>query len=146
MEFDDIINEAINFFENIDQILFEITQEKETQQFIIKTIQDQLFNTGEDGDGVSLGDYSPVTIQIKRAKNQPVDRITLKDTGEFYDSFEVEAFEGGFIISGNGQKSPSDNLFVTYGDNILKPNIDSSILIAEYYATKLIKEFENIFH
>ena len=86
MDFEDCINEIINFFENIDDVLFNITQEKETQDFLIDVLQDQLFTTGEDGKGLSLGDYSPVTIQIKRAKGQPTDRITLKDTGEFYKS------------------------------------------------------------
>ena len=76
MEFDECINQAINFFENIDEILFQITKEQETQDFLIEVLQDQLFTTGEDGDGVSLGDYSPVTIKIKRAKGQPTDRIT----------------------------------------------------------------------
>ena len=87
MNFEDCIKEAISFFENIESILFEITNEKDTQDFLIDTLQDQLFTTGEDGDGVSLGNYSPITIKIKKRKGQPTDRITLKDTGAFYDSY-----------------------------------------------------------
>ena len=145
MEFDECINQAINFFENIDEILFQITKEQETQDFLIEVLQDQLFTTGEDGDGLSLGDYSPVTIKIKRAKGQPTDRITLKDTGEFYRSYMIEAFEGGFIVDADGQKSPTDNLFVSYGDDILKPNEETITLITEYYEPKLLERFESIF-
>lgn len=145
MDFDESINQAINFFENIDEIILEITQEKETQDFLIEVLQDQLFTTGEDGNGLSLGDYSPVTVQIKRAKNQPTDRITLKDTGEFYESYEIEPFKGGFIIDADGQKSPSDNLFVKYGDDILKPNDETLTEIAEYYEHKLFEYWQNLF-
>ncbi len=145
MEFEDCIKELINFFENIDEILFEITNEQETQDFLIEVLQDQLFTTGEDGDGVSLGDYSPVTIKIKRAKGQPTDRITLKDTGDFYRSYMIEAFKGGFIVDADGQKSPEDNLFVSYGDDILKPNEETITLITEYYEPKLLEYIENIF-
>ena len=141
----DSIEVALEFFENIDQVILEITEEPETQKFLIKVIQDQLYSTGEDGDGVSLGDYSPVTVQIKRRKNQPTDRITLFDTGEFYDSWTIDPFEGGFIIDGDGQKSPSDNLFVTYGDDIQKPNDETLTLIAEFYEHKLLEYWENLF-
>jgi len=145
MSFEDSINDAINFFKDIDSIILEITQEPETQKFLIEVLQDQLFTTGEDGNGLSLGDYSPVTVQIKRAKGQPVDRITLKDTGEFYDSYNIDPFNGGFIIDANGQKSPSDNLFVTYGDDILKPNDETLTEIAEYYETRLFEYFTDLF-
>ena len=144
MDFEDCINEMINFFENIDDVLFNITQEKETQDFLIDVLQDQLFTTGEDGKGLSLGDYSPVTIQIKRAKGQPTDRITLKDTGDFYKSYMIEAFRGGFVVEADGQKSPSDNLFVTYGDDILLPNDETLTLIAEYYETRLFDYWETL--
>ena len=145
MSFEDSINDAINFFKDIDSIILEITQEPETQKFLIEVLQDQLFTTGEDGNGLSLGDYSPVTVQIKRAKGQPTDRITLKDTGEFYDSYNIDPFNGGFIIDANGQKSPSDNLFVTYGDDILKPNDETLTEIAEYYETRLFEYFTDLF-
>ena len=133
MDFEDCINELIKSFENIDEIILQITEEPETQKFLIDVIQDQLYNTGQDGNGQSLGEYSPVTVQIKRRKGDPVDRITLVDTGEFYDSWTIDPFLGGFIIDGDGQKSPSDNLFVTYGDDIQKPNDETLTLIAEYY-------------
>ena len=141
----DSLETALNFFENIDQIILEITERKETQEFLIKVIQDQLYSTGEDGNGLSLGDYSPVTVQIKKAKGQPTDRITLVDTGEFYDSWTIDPFEGGFLIDGDGQKSPSDNLFVTYGDDIQKPNDETLTLIAEYYEHELFKYWEDLF-
>lgn len=144
MNFEDIINKQLNFFQNIDSVILEITEEKETQDFLIEVLQDQLFTTGEDGNGLSLGDYSPITVQIKRAKGQPTDRITLKDTGKFYDSYEIEPFEGGFIIDADGRKKDTD-LLVRYGDDILLPNDETLTEIAEFYETKLFEYWENLF-
>ena len=144
MSFENCINIALNFFENIDSIIFDITKEKETQDFLIDVLQDQLFTTGEDGNGLSLGEYSPVTVKIKTAKGQPTDRITLKDTGAFYNSYEIDPFEGGFFINADGIKEDTD-LFFRYGDDILKPNQETTILIAEYYEQRLFEYWENIF-
>jgi len=53
----------------------------------------QLYEQGEDSLGRSLetigGGYSPYTIEIKNRKGQPTDRVTLKDSGDFYQSFDV---------------------------------------------------------
>ena len=144
MSFENCINIALNFFENIDSIIFDITKEKETQDFLIDVLQDQLFTTGEDGNGLSLGEYSPITVKIKQSKGQPTDRITLKDTGAFYNSYEIDPFEGGFFIDADGKKKDTD-LFFRYGDDILKPNEETTTLIAEYYEQRLFEYWENIF-
>ena len=143
MDFQKIIEDQINFFKNIDSVILEITEEKETQDFLINILQDQLFTTGEDGNGLSLGEYSPVTIQIKKRKGQPTDRITLKDTGDFYNSYELQPFEGGFVIDGNGKKEGTD-LFLKYGDDILKPNDETLTEIAEFYEDKLFEYWKNL--
>ena len=44
----------------------------------------QLYEQGRDGAGVeimSYAPYEPVTIEIKRSKGQPTNRVTLRDTG-----------------------------------------------------------------
>lgn len=77
-----------------NQILKQILDSTELQEEIIylNTI-DQLYKKGEDKLGRSLdavgGGYSPYTIQIKSQKGQPTDRVTLKDTGAFYESWKI---------------------------------------------------------
>ena len=144
MDFEDIMNFWIKSLSDIDSVLEEITNKDETQKFLIDTLQDQLFATGEDGNGVSLGEYSPVTVRIKRAKGDPTDRITLLDTGAFYESYFITPFKGGFFIDADGKKE-STNLFVRYGDDILKPNQESLILISDYYESALIEYFTDVF-
>lgn len=77
-----------------NKILKKILSSKQLQNKIIylNTVK-QLYEQGEDSLGRSLesigGGYSPYTIQIKNRKGQPTDHVTLKDTGDFYQSFEV---------------------------------------------------------
>ena len=80
----------------------------------------QLFDNGENSLGVSIMDYapySPVTIQIKKAKGQPYNRVTLRDEGDFEQSFFVEAdFEKFQIFAADGK---TEDLIRKYGSQIL---------------------------
>jgi hypothetical protein len=70
--------------------------------------QDQLFAKGVNRLGVRIDEYrpySPSTIKVKIKKRQPYDRVTLKDTGEFYDSFYVETSEDRFYIKASDEKT-----------------------------------------
>ena len=83
--------------------------------------QDQLYAKGIDSKGVSLkaigGDYAYVTKDIKSYFNQPIDRITLKDTGEFYESFNVKVTSSEVIIEADTMKD--EDLRVRWGNDIL---------------------------
>jgi len=84
-------------------IIQSILQDAELQKHIIylNTI-DQLFEKGEDSLGRKLedvgGSYSPYTIMKKLEKGQPFDRVTLKDTGEYYDSYRIVEPSGADYI------------------------------------------------
>lgn len=46
---------------------------------------------GTDSKGYGISpEYSALTVQIKTEKGQPTDRVTLYDTGAFYESQYVE--------------------------------------------------------
>jgi len=98
---------------NENKILNQILRSTELQEYIIElNTQDQLFTKGQDKLGRDLdsigGGYSPFTIQIKSQKGQPIDRVTLKDTGAFYDSFYVELNDTYFTIVANPMKNGKD--------------------------------------
>lgn len=88
---------------DITPIIQSILQNPELQKHIIylNTI-DQLFERGEDSLGRKLedvgGSYSPYTIMKKLEKGQPFDRVTLNDTGEYYDSYKIVAPSGADYI------------------------------------------------
>ncbi len=101
------------------------------RELIINLNQEQLYNLGEDSEGKSLGTYAPSTVMIKQAQGVPTDRITLRDTGDFYSSFKVFYSNGEIFIDADGQKDDT-NLFAEYGEDILGLNdANMSIFVDE---------------
>lgn len=88
--------------------------------------QDQLYAKGVNRLGVRIDEYQPyrpLTIKVKIEKRQPYDRVTLKDTGEFYDSFYVETAEDRFYIKASDEKT--NWLVKKYGAEIFGLTNDS---------------------
>lgn len=88
--------------------------------------QDQLYAKGVNRLGVRIDEYQPyrpLTIQVKIEKRQPYDRVTLKDTGELYDSFYVETAEDRFYIKASDEKT--NWLIKKYGAEIFGLTNDS---------------------
>ena len=88
--------------------------------------QDQLYAKGVNRLGVRIDEYQPyrpLTIKVKIEKRQPYDRVTLKDTGEFYDSFYVETAEDRFYIKASDEKT--NWLIKKYGAEIFGFTNDS---------------------
>lgn len=103
------------------RVIFSINEIKE--EIIYLNTQEQLFEKGIDSEGVRLDvargyGYANVTKKIKAQKGQPTDRITLKDTGEFYQSFRVDVRAGVITINADAQKDDT-NLFTEWGIDIL---------------------------
>lgn len=87
---------------------------------------DQLYAKGVNRLGVRIDEYQPyrpLTIKVKIEKRQPYDRVTLKDTGEFYDSFYVETAEDRFYIKASDEKT--NWLIKKYGAEIFGLTNDS---------------------
>jgi hypothetical protein len=127
---------------DINQIVNAIIATPEFTNFIITlNTGGQLFDQGIDSLGLSLGRYAPDTIEQKIEKGLPFDRITLFDTGEFYQSFDVIANENDdfFTITANPIKEDS-NLFEDFGENIVGLTEESKEFLAEKLKVKLQKE------
>ena len=121
-----LLNNAISLDENaiIDTILID----KAFQAFIINlNTEEQLFKQGINALNVKLdtigGGYSDATIigtsnfEGKISKGQPTDRVTLKDTGEFYESFKITLNKDNFVISSDPMKDGT-SLFQRWGKEI----------------------------
>lgn len=108
----------------------------------------QLYEKGVNAYGVAIMDYmpyTPYTIEIKTIKGQPTDRVTLRDTGDFHESFYVEATDTQFVIKAHDWKT--EKLIKKYGRQILgltRENLDE--LIKQYiYPELLDKAKETIY-
>ena len=90
-----------------------------SEDLIIEMVCNQLYS-GYDGYTASIQPpYAPSTIKRKLRKGQPVDRVTLRDTGEFYKSLHVEFDEEGFFVASTDQEL-SNILKSRYGSPILR--------------------------
>lgn len=94
-----------------DKLLKNIFADKFLQDYILDlNREDQLYDKGITADGISLGEYSPATIQGtsnfegKIQKGQRYDHITLKDSGKFYESFIFKPYKNYFLITANTLK------------------------------------------
>ena len=106
----------------------------------------QLFEEGVNRLGVKLSDfapYSPRTIEIKKAKGQPTDRVTLRDTGDFHSSFHVEVGPDRFEIKASDWKT--EKLLKKYGMGILGLTQENlAELIWQYIYPDLLKTTRDI--
>jgi hypothetical protein len=99
---------------NQEQAILRIVRQNESVALDLNT--SQLFE-GKDAENKSISPpYSPLTIQIKRFKNQPTDRVTLKDEGEFYQKFTLLAERFPVMFDSNSFKTPK--LTEKYGSEI----------------------------
>lgn len=138
-----LLNRVKTFHEKLQDGVFlkEIILDNET--FIVNlNADDQLFDQGINNLGIQIDDYQPYTeytIEIKKAKGQPTNRVTLHDEGDFANSIFVEVGNNQFEIKAADAKTAA--LTRKYGRQILgltKENIQE--LIWKYIFPELQKE------
>lgn len=84
-----------------------LNQVRNNESEILDLNLEQL-NQGIKGNSQNITpSYRPKTIQIKQLKGQPTNRVTLKDTGDFYQGFEIVYFNDRFVIDSEDEKAES---------------------------------------
>ena len=126
-----------------DRIINSILRDKEVQNFIIKlNTEGQLFK-GIDSLGVKLSDigggYSNVTLKMHPEKKR--DTVTLKDTGDFYKTFEVNVFSKGFEIEADTIKD-EDDLEDRWGNNLKGLTSESRLLLVQKLRPLVVNEIK----
>lgn len=110
--------------------------------------EQQLFEQGVNNLGVSISDYqpyAPFTIEIKHMKNQPTDRVTLRDTGDFHSSFYLLVGTEQFEIKASDPKT--EDLIKKYGRQILGlTNENIKELIWQYIYPDLCEQRNEFFY
>lgn len=87
-------------FEAIDTDKICVETMEESTGAIAEKNKEQLFS-GENAEGSEIKPgYTPFTIAIKQSKGQPTDRVTLRDTGSFYQGIYVNV-QNEQIVSGS---------------------------------------------
>lgn len=135
---------------SVKKLFKQLFQDKEFTDYIIElNTQYQLYTLGIDSKGNKLGEYSPYTKMLKEAKGQPTDRVTLKDTGEFYDSFRCKYLNNGngeILITANTLKEKdghTTDLLVEWGQDILGLDEESMEALRDFARIKVERIIEN---
>ena len=84
---------------------------------LLSTLKLRLFQKSLDGNYNFLGTYAPVTKKNKKNKGQISNRVTLRDTGDWYNSMFVDFKSNTILIDASDVKN--DILKDIYGDAIL---------------------------
>lgn len=104
-------------------------------------VQEQLYEKGIEGRGIEIMSYQPYaarTIKVKQKKGQPYDRVTLKDTGEFYSSLHVEFDDKGFYVTSTDDKAKY--LLARYGKTIFRLTDENLVELLKNYIKPSLKE------
>lgn len=130
---------------DIPYIVQKIADSNDIKEAIIYLNTEKQLYLGKDKLGQDLesigGDYSPFTKDIKSALGQPIDRVTLRDTGTFYESFEVNSFANYIEITANPFKDGVD-LQQRWGFNIIGLNEEHKTWLINEIKVRLIQEIK----
>ena len=89
--------------QGVDAVILDIVRDK--KGLVLSMNRSQLF-AGQDANGIELSPpYARSTVRIKRRKGDPYDRVTLKDEGDFYASFDLEFGQSEFAVNSDDQKA-----------------------------------------
>lgn len=132
-----LIDKLQTFSDNINDYLRATTQEAE--EVILDMNRTQMYEKGIDRNGNAIQPpYAPATIQYKRRKGQPTNRVTLRDTGDFHLSLYIDYSDEEFEIRADDFKTP----FLTrkYGVAVIGLTDDNvKILSDEIYQPRLLE-------
>jgi len=113
VDYNKIVKETLQD-ESIKKDMIEFNQKEQLQEGIDSN--DKVIETIASKEQNSGYPYSKFTVSKRGAKGLQVNRVDLKDTGAFYDTFEVEVRNDESEIKAN---------FNVHGDDI-RDNFDSS--------------------
>lgn len=85
------------------------------QDEIIEMNQQRLLSGKYTSGEFISPEYTKYTVDIKKQKGQPSDRVTLKDTGDFYESIYVRANADSFYTGATDEKT--NDLQAKYEDS-----------------------------
>lgn len=109
---------------------------------MIEANQKQMYSGLDSNDEEIWPEYSPQTVRNKMAEGQPYDRVTLKDTGRFYDEMGIIYGDDSFEITSRDWKT--EKLKEKYGQAILGLNDKSMDDFSFVVSYALLEDFEMI--
>lgn len=120
-----------------------LVNDREWAATTLQLNREQLYS-GKDSNNNSLGTYSLKTILIKEKKQQPTDRVTLFDTGDFYSSLYLVKKEKRLEIDSNDSDQTKVNkLLDIYGENIFGVSEENKVILRRLATPILARHFKD---
>ena len=150
-DFERLLNNVNNL--DLNDIFLTLWSDKKVQNYAIDLLTkgektSQLYELGQDGDGVFIGEYAESTIEGtssfegKKSKGQRYDRVTLSDSFDYYETFVMLPNSKGFTITDNPMKDGKD-ITERYGNiNVTKLQDVNKDLLLAFAEKDFSKEFE----
>lgn len=91
--------------ESINVLKSAQTSIEETSDDMVFIQRNQLFQGIRPDGGKVFPEYTPLTVYLKAQKGQPFDRVTRRDTGEYYRGIEVKVTGEKFTIESTDWKA-----------------------------------------
>lgn len=139
--FDELICRIEGLKKSMAKLVDETAKDPEIDSYITELNLEQMYR-GIDSDGYPIEpEYKPYTINEKQRKGQPIDRVTLYDTGSFYRGATN-------IYSGNGitltsTDSKTNELISKYGDEIFGLTPNSLELVREVFFELILQKIKD---
>lgn len=137
------------------QQLLKTVLTKRIQSWILKEIRKRLNQKGTDASENRLRTdkakqqsniaYSNFTMLLKREKGQPINKVTLKDTGDFYKSFKVIVDDLSFKIDADFLKK-NGHIAKNFKDSFGKQEFQNEVIdiTPEKFKEMLQNQLENV--
>lgn len=90
---------------NGEKILKKVLSDAAVKEYIATLQQNQMYDFGVDAKGVTLGDYSDISVS---KFNKPPGHIRMYDTGKFFNSIKIKADDKEVTIEANTIKQAWD--------------------------------------
>lgn len=111
-----------------------------TKDYAIAQQKLQLFQGIGADDLKIIPSYTKKTIAIKIRKGQPVDRVTLRDTGAFYGGIRIDVV--GEVIRTDSIDDKSQDLQLKYGEEIFGAGANYRTRYIKILLPEFIKEIK----
>ena len=114
------IKNLIAELEKVQQVIPELAGAIiQDNSHVLEDLQTDQLNQGITSEGNQIKpSYSPFTVQIKKAKGQPFDRVTLKDTGDFHRNMFLAGGQKNTLFQIGNRDEKAKKIEGKYGPEI----------------------------
>lgn len=130
------------------QLLFKVLSRADVQAYIINlNTEDQLKGRNEDALGIKLSSNDPFrgySITTQYLKQTSRDKVTLYDTGDYYESFAVIPLRNASFDLISNTKIHGNDLKERWGEHIEGVNTINLEKVNIFIESKIILEIEKL--